>query len=446
MNMKSVIEILEELESTPSRLDKEEILDSNLENTLLQSVLIAAMDPYVHYGIAKFKMSPPIWRSLHDNTVLSDFVNNVLPPLISRAMTGNNAKTWVEESFSRMDERQQKWCKRILLQNLRAGIQTKTVNKTWVGLISTFEVQLAKTLDTLHENGKVTINEEIDYPVRVEPKLDGLRCIAIKKNGGVTMFSRNGRPVETLTTIKSILEKCSLDNFVLDGESMGDDWNESASIVGSKKNLKDDSNIFMNIFDAMPLEDWITQECNLQLGARSRLVTKIVNACGSLNVRQVSYEIVETEQELMNFYEKCLDEDYEGIMIKDPCGKYKFKRTSAMLKMKPIATYEGTVVGVYDGRDGTKHQGLFGGFHVLLPNGVITRCGGGYSDKLREEFQSNGLESYNGKIMELEGQPPLTKDGKVRFPVFQRWREACDVDPLVTEAYETYVESGQTPT
>ena len=44
--MNSIIDILEELEATPGRNDREDILFSNRHNDLLKRVFIAAQDPY----------------------------------------------------------------------------------------------------------------------------------------------------------------------------------------------------------------------------------------------------------------------------------------------------------------------------------------------------------------------------------------------------------------
>lgn len=438
--MKSVIEILEELEGTSGRLAKEAILEENSSNELLQDVFKAAFDPYVHYGVKKFKMpKTPSSLELDDNEMLSQFVYELLPKLFKRDLSGNAAKAAIEGFIGDCNTKtQMKWLKRILLQNLRCGVQRSTCNKTWENLIPKFEVQLAKSLEASCTENDVTIEQTINYPVRIEPKLDGLRCIAIKHNGVVTMYTRNGREIENLPTIVKAIEDCNWDNFVFDGEAMGEDWNESASIIGSKKNTKSDKNMFLNVFDAMAFEDWKAQSCEVPMVRRSDLVRKLVKKCMSKHVQAVPFNVAENERELIEYYLEQVEQDFEGIMVKELSGLYEFKRTKAMLKMKPVTTYEGVVVGAYEGRDGTQNAGVFGGFEIILPNGVVTRVGGGYDNSERADFQLTGPATYVGKIMEVEGQPPLTKEGRVRFPVFIRWRDDSDVDPLVMKAYEEF--------
>jgi len=40
--------------------------------------------------------------------------------------------------------------------------------------------------------------------------------------------------------------------------------------------------------------------------------------------------------------------------------------------------------------------------------------------------------------VECEHQPPFTPDGKMRFPVYTRFRDASDVDPKILTAYESW--------
>lgn len=442
--MTSVLEILAELESTGGRLLKEEILETNSGNDLLKKIFVAALDPYTDYGVRKFKKVPPS-AGVDDDGCMTLFLI-LLSKLATRELSGNAAKDAVTLAFSTMNANQQKWCERLLLKNLRCGVDS-TVNRVWPNLIKGFEVALAKTLSTTHDKSTgIHITDDVNYPVWVDPKLDGLRCIAVKANGVVTLYTRNGTVLETLPRIQAALEKAPYDNYVLDGEAMGEDWNESASVLMSSKGKKDDASIYYNVFDAVKLDEWVAQACDTpylkRLGAVAFLVEKIDNKA----VRGLATgQVVNNEAELMEFYSNTMGHGYEGIMLKDLGAPYRFKRSSAILKMKPVVTYEGVIVGNYEGRVGTKRENLFGGFDVVLPNGVITRVGGGFNDAMRAQIQLEGPDSFNGRIVEMEGQPDpmtkdgLTKDGKIRFPVFMRFRDASDVDPRVVAAYATFV-------
>jgi DNA ligase-1 len=442
--MHSVIDILERLESDNSRNFKEELLLKNKSNDLLRRVFIAAFDPYVNYFISKFRM-PPALGTGHDNVVLENFLKEIYEKLSTRSMTGNAAKDFVVSLFTDMMESQQKWCLRILLKNLRCGVQSTTVNKIWPSAIVGFSVQLAETLSTRYEDGRgIIIEDPVIYPVRVEPKLDGLRCVAVKRNGEVTMFTRNGTVLETLPRIKSLIEAAPWDEFVLDGEMMGETWNDSASVVMSHKKGKDDSNIIFHVFDALHFSDWRDQDNHLDLEDRVELVKELVEQVGSPAVVQVPGRIVNNQEELLEAYMADTDAGYEGIMLKDLVAPYLFKRSSNIRKMKPVMTHELVICGHYEGRRGSKREGLFGGFNAMASNGIVTRVGSGFTDKLKSEIQLNP-ESYLGKIIECECQPDpstsdgLTTDGKLRFPIFCRFRDERDVDQKLVKIRDTII-------
>ena len=432
--MIEVYQILEALESDNSRLEKESILRKNSDNKILKKIFELSCDPYVNYYVSKFKKPQAQETS---ECYLDSFIS-LLDKLSKREITGNAAKDAVISEFSKMSKIEQKWCERIILKNLRCGVSDTTVNKIWPGTIKPFAVALAETLDAKTTDGEFEIPEgEVKYPVYIEPKLDGLRLIAIKEARKVTLYTRNGSVVETLPTITKILENSNFTG-VLDGEIMGVDWSESASVVMSHKHNKDDSGMIYHVFDCVSLDNWQVQENKSEFRFRNEAVNDLVKVIASDKIKAVPSTLINNESELRNFYLKYLDEGYEGVMLKDPNAKYVWKRSKAILKLKPVSTHEGVVVSWVEGKRGTKREGMFGGFTVLFPNGVTTNVASGFNDKLKAEVQLNGADSYIGKIVECEAQPPFTEDGRLRFPVFVRFRDKSDVAPEVLEAYEKY--------
>jgi len=438
--MQSVIDILEQLEANNSRLFKEELLESQVTNDLLKKIFVASGNPYINYYVNKFKI-PKAEGIGADDLVLEHFLEDIYEKLSTRKVTGNAAKDLVVRLFTDMTGPQQKWCQRILLKNLRCGVQSTTVNKVWPGAIIGFSVQLAETLESRHEDGKgIIVCEPVMYPTWVEPKLDGLRCVAVKHYGEVTMFTRNGTVLETLPRIKSLLESAPWDEFILDGEVMGESWNDSASVVMSHKKGKDDSKMIFHVFDALPFEDWRDQESHLDLEDRLELAKELVSQVRNPAVVQVQGRLANDQEELLTAYLRAVGDGYEGVMVKDLGTPYLFKRSSNIRKLKPIKTFEGIIVGHYEGRRGSKREGLWGGFEVVLPNGVVTRVAGGFTDKLKADINLDP-DSWIGRIIEMEGQPDpltgdgLTRDGKVRFPVYIRERDPRDVDPRILCLY-----------
>lgn len=447
--MHEITDIFEQLESTSSRNDKEDILRRNKENDLLQRLLVAALDPYTTYGVIKYDKNA---KGLSNSSLPTDLSPSerfeeflkLLQRLSTREITGNTAKYSVISLMGLMTEVERKWAHRILIKNLRCGVQNSTVNKVWPGSVKPFAVALAETLiATPRQGGGFDIKDPVEYPLAVQPKLDGLRCVVFKEAGKVQMFTRNGSLLESAPTIKNFLEKFEgFESGVLDGELMARDWNESASIVMSSKNVKDDSTLVFHVFDIVSIDEWKAQSGEeSQAVRRGRLLELFDNVAGPVKVVEEYY--VENENSLREVYANCLSFGFEGVMLKDKTAPYVFKRHKSVLKFKPVSTWEGVVSGVYNGRLGGKRENLFGGFEVLLPNGIVTRVGSGFTDKLKADIQLDGPETYVGKIVELEGQPDplspdgLTRDGKIRFPVFVRFRDPSDVDQSVLALLES---------
>ena len=431
----NVIEVLEQLESDNSRLFKEKVLTDNKDDLLLRDFLTMAFDPWKNWGVAKYNRPDPLpGNSNHEDVELSTFMV-LLEALNRRTLTGNKAREAVEVAMSQFYAVGQKWCERLLWRNLRCGVSATTINKIWPGSIVPFAVSLAESLTTVGVNGDFKITDPVKYPVRVEAKLDGLRLIAVKNRGEVSLFTRSGTPIETLPKIVQAIKDLKHDDIVLDGEVMGEDWNESASVVMSSKTKKDDSTMRYHIFDCVKFEDWQQQKSETHYRARLLDISIIVGDVQGTPFRYVKATTANDEAELREFYNECLTEGYEGVMLKRLDTPYQWKRTDAIVKMKPVSTEEGVIVGWHLSPEKTKRAGQFGGFHVLTKNGVITKVGGGYTDAQKKQIQEEGPDTYIGRIAEVEHQPPFTNDGKLRFPVFSRFRDPSDVDPAVLEAY-----------
>ena len=431
----NVIEVLEQLESDNSRLFKEKVLTENKDDLLLRDFLTMAFDPWKNWGVAKYNRPDPLpGNGNHEDVELSTFMV-LLEALNRRVLTGNKAREAVEVAMSQFDAVGQKWCERLLWRNLRCGVSATTINKIWPGSIVPFAVALAESLTTVGVNGDFKITDPVKYPVRVEAKLDGLRLIAVKNRGEVSLFTRSGTPIETLPKIVQAIKDLKHDDIVLDGEAMSSDWNESASIMMSSKSKKDDSTMRYHIFDCVKFEDWQQQKSETHYRARLLDISIIVGDVQGTPFRYVKSTTANDETELREFYNECLTEGYEGVMLKRLDTPYQWKRTDAILKMKPVATEEGVIVGWHLSPEKTKRAGQFGGFHVLTKNGAVTKVGGGYTDAQKKQIQEEGPDTYIGRVAEVEHQPPFTVDGKLRFPVFSRFRDPTDVDPAVLAAY-----------
>ncbi len=149
-------------------------------------------------------------------------------------------------------------------------------------------------------------------------------------------------------------------------------------------------------------------------------------------------------ESLNSLYEEKRLEGHEGLVVKDPLGKWKRGKKSGMWKMKPEDTIDGTVCGLVWGTPGKANEGKVIGFEVLLEDGmVVNACG--LTEEQKDEFTAevfnrNGIDSqreyeellcietfnpYGGwqcEVLFMERFP----DGSLRHPSFKCWRGTED--------------------
>lgn len=137
-------------------------------------------------------------------------------------------------------------------------------------------------------------------------------------------------------------------------------------------------------------------------------------------------------ESLNSLYEQKRLEGHEGLVVKDPLGKYKRGKKSGMWKMKPEETIDGTVCGLVWGTQGKANEGKVIGFEVLLEDGmVVNACG--LTEEQKDEFtlavktqelngDNNAYEGWQCEVLFMERFP----DGSLRHPSFKCWRGTED--------------------
>ena len=198
---------IRDLESDNSRLHKERVIEKALVAARLGSYsaecflynCYLAYNPFFTYNIKQVPETEGL--EYKENPWVAFW--GLCESLRTRTITGNAAKDAVEVMSKKFDSDQ--WnllARRVLIKDLRCGITSKTINKI-VGnsewKIPVFEVQLA-TDSKGHP--KKLVGE-----VMIEPKLDGVRTIAILTKDNVQLFSRNGKLFNNFPQIEQELKK-----------------------------------------------------------------------------------------------------------------------------------------------------------------------------------------------------------------------------------------------
>lgn len=139
-----------------------------------------------------------------------------------------------------------------------------------------------------------------------------------------------------------------------------------------------------------------------------------------------SYTVYDLES-LQDLYEEKRADGQEGLVVKDPLGRWKRGKKSGMWKMKPSEEADGHVVRPVWGTDGLANEGMVIGFDVMLENGMEVSATN-ISRALMSEFTDNvksDPDYYNGWACQITYMEE-TPDGSLRHPSFYQWRGTED--------------------
>lgn len=412
------LKIFAELKATNSIVDKHKILQKYKDSTVVKGLLEAALNPYRTFQFTKMpckftgRVEEIAW-SFQDR---HDCFMAMLRDLELRLTTGNDAKETVTAVMKFFDKEQFDIYSKVLIK-APIGVTAKTVNKVFPGLIPEFDLMLAP-----NEIADIT---KVKYPINVQPKLDGYRCVYHNQ----AMFSRSGKSFANKNVPEYFASVFAINEYTLDGElyAPGYTFNQLQTILNTQ-DARLPSGLKFYIYDAMASADWDTKMCRKPYQDRLKLINRVVaNIADHTKVLAISNDLVQTSKEVLDLYKTYLNRHLEGVMLKAPDGLYKWKRVTIksgeMLKVKPYKTEDLEITGFYDSKEGSKHDGLVGGV-VLDYNGVAVRCGSGFDDVTRKAM-ADSPNDYIGKIAEIR-YLEVTEDGSLRHPSFLRWREEKD--------------------
>lgn len=447
---------IKQLNEDNGRLHKEDVLKqaltaATLGNTVSKNFLKGLMlcyNPYVTYGV---KQIPDTVGIVDAENPYQDFFD-VLKDLNERKLTGHAARDAIAEMSERFDS--DEWnlfLAPILRRDMRSGISATTINKIVKGTlweIPIFSCQLA----TNSEN-----RPEMRGIKRLEPKLDGVRVLMMvipagvhgKAAGQVVCYSRNGKVFENFEHIEDQVRDnlseiiaaagnvsdlpsgCLKKGFFLDGEVVGNSFQELMRQARRKENVAANDSVF-HVFDILPIDDFKRGHWNAQLHKRIALLTAMQTAFDKMpNMKllphlQVDLDTHEGKSQLERYAKDMVAAGYEGIMIKDLDAPYECSRSKFWLKWKPTITVDLQVIGIEEGTGRNKNRL---GALVCAGNDygkdIVVNAGSGFSDKERGQFWEDRNFIFGRTVEIMADAITQNQDGtySLRFPRFVRFRD-----------------------
>lgn len=275
----------------------------------------------------------------------------------------------------------------------------------------------------------------IKFPAMVSPKLDGIRCLII----GGKAVSRNLKPIRN-EYIQSILGDPSFNG--LDGELVVGDPTDPMAYRNSSSGIM--STDGEPDFTFLVFDDF--QDPNKPFYQR---LFSAIDLTGG-RIKAVPHSMIKTMEELEAFEAECLEAGYEGVMLRDPSGTYKFGRSTlkegGLIKLKRFSDSEMKITAFEElmhnenelKRDELGRAERSSAQAGMIPGGTLgtligvdihtgqgIRLGSGFTAADRD-YIWGAKDSLTGKLVKYSYFAVGAYE-KPRFPVFQGFRDINDL-------------------
>jgi DNA ligase-1 len=410
--------IIQQLESNNSSLFKQDVLAQNIDNQEFINGATKCLDPLITFGVKQVPFSE------QDGTGITfDEFNDLATDLEFRQLTGHAARDAIQALCDKAtNEQWNDWYRRILIKDLRCGTGAKLFNKVQKDIIPLFGCMLA------HDGAKHP--KKITGECFIEYKYDGVRVIAIVRNGDATLYSRNGKLLENFPHINEALSRPEFEGLVFDGEVMSEDFQTLMKQVHRKEGAQTEDS-YLAVFDMLTLAEFNAGGTDMTaFDRRERLIS--LQPLFNYRIQLVEAVMLDLDtdkgQESFKAMNKqALAEGYEGLMIKPIDQGYKCKRSHAWLKIKPFIEVTLKVVALEEGTG--KNEGLLGALVVEGDDDgkfFHLNVGSGLTDENREQIWAD-QDNVIGQLVEIRADAATQSQDaddtwSLRFPRFKTFR------------------------
>lgn len=401
-----IIDILNELASTSSRLEKEAILKREENNELLKRVFFLAYDPFTQFYIRKI---PQYMTDSVPMRTLEKAMDD-LSDLSTRKVTGNEGIDWLTDILETLTSEDAKVIERIIAKDLKCGASESTANKIWPSLIHEYPCMLCTPMDE-------KVLKKFKFPAYAQLKMDGMRFNAIVKDCKCEFRSRNGKQIQLLGYLEEEFVKIANgQNLVFDGELLVNDKGiildrQTGNGILNKAvkgtiSIDEARKVHATIWDVIDYETFTRGE-GKQIYQTRFMVLEGMSLPNKIHL--VESKVVGSIEEAQKIFEEYLAQGQEGIILKDMTGVWQDKRVKTQIKFKAELDCDLLVVGIQPGTG--KYEGMVGALICESADGVIkVDVGSGLSDedRLRTDYVGKIVAVvYNARIKNKQGEESL---------------------------------------
>lgn len=414
--MKGLKQIIDELQATNGKKEKEQIIKENLDNREFVEVMKFLLNDFVVTGLSTKKIEKKV---VNQFTPVYPLTLQETMTYLKQYNTGSDKDIAIIQQFinNSTEESEQELYKSIVTKSLKFGVSNDTFNKcaSKEDQIPVFDVMLAKKYSEYED--------KITGDFILTTKLDGSRCVYY--NG--KFFSRSGLEIDGLEDILDEVKTLKQD-YIYDGELLlrnddnlpSDELFRLSQKESRKKGKKE--NLQFHIFDMIQAESFMKGKDETSCITRKMLLENefLGKTFTWLKIVPILY-IGRDKTEIDIQLQKVLENKEEGLMLNIATAPYECKRTSNILKVKVMDSCDLKIIGFEKGEG--KYSNTLGRINVDY-KGYVVGVGSGLTDADRDEIWNN-QNKYLGTIVEVQNFGESTsQDGNVslRFPIFKGFR------------------------
>jgi len=269
--------------------------------------------------------------------------------------------------------------------------------------------------------------KKIKFPCIVQPKLDGVRCLATKDG----LFTRGRKPIEACQHVRDELKPFfdAHPEAMLDGElythEFKDDFETIIKAVrksgkhATEKDFKLQRKVQYHVYDSPRIDGMTASQPFVNRFAKVTSLLRGMPDC----IRVVETIPIDDEFALSEWHAEFLIKGYEGTMVRNRDMPYEGKRSNNLLKMKEFDDDEFEIVDVLEGRG--KLVGHAAKFVLKNAEGTEFRAKlEGSHDRLKWIYENPS--SVIGMLCTVMYQGLTNKENVPRFPVAKSVRGLKD--------------------
>lgn len=252
--------------------------------------------------------------------------------------------------------------------------------------------------------------KKIKWPAFAQPKLDGIRCLAVLKGGKATLWTRTRKPITSCPHVVAEVERMfgHLGDATVDGElynhALKADFELIVSAVRKEEPTPECAELVQyHVYDLADDAKTFKERSDLLLGCID----------SSSTIKRVETLKISNHDEAFALFERFCKEGYEGIMVRNAASKYESKRSYSLQKGKPFHDDEFEIVGFTEGRG--KLAGKLGTFICKTKAGAEFETPMNGEQEYLERLFKEG-DANKGKLLTIRFQGYTGKNKVPRFP------------------------------